>query len=187
MPYIKLVSCSKGVRSRFLIPNSWKDFVMAVTSQSMQLNQCRSQACISASGRSYFMSLLANHFSLENWTTLSKGRRRYPNPFVSFSWVVRALAERQSWIAIHPKPEEVQAPISLLPGERSDNFQASLGHRRPRITKLMKSNRTRRSITMDQDEAVFPGKEVFWIASLISVMLKYFLCWMLGATSTAFL
>lgn len=40
---------------------------------------------------------------------------------------------------------------------------------------------------MDQDEAVFPGKEVFWIASLISVMLKYFLCWLLGATSSAFL
>lgn len=195
MLYIKLVSCSKGVRSRFLIPNSWKDFDMAITAQSVQLNQCWSQAtgntqevaCSSASGRSYFLSLLADHLSLENWTTINKGQRRYPNPFVSFRWVVRALAERQSWITIHPKPEKVRALISLLPGEQPDNFQASVGRWRPRIAKLMKSNRARRSITMDQDETAFPGRDVFWTASLFSVMLKYFMCWLLGAISTAFL
>ena len=133
--------------SLFKILERILDFGTAVTAQTVQLNQCQSQAmgnaqevaCISASGRSYFMSLLANHLSLENWTILCKGQRRYPNPFVSFIWVIRALAKRQSWIAVHPKPEKVQAPISLLPGEQSDNFQVSLGHWRPRVAKLMKS------------------------------------------------
>jgi len=165
---MKLGSCSKGVRSRLLVPNSRRDFDTAITTQSLQLNLCRSQAkgnaqavtCVSASGRSDF-TLLANGLSLENWTTLIRGQRRYPNHFVGFSGVVRALAERQNWIAVHPKLENVQAPI--LPGEQSDNFQASLGPQTPRIAKLTKSNRTRRNITMDQDETVFLGPEVFWI------------------------
>lgn len=39
MLYIKCTSCSKGVRSRFLIPDLLKDVGMAITAQSMQLNQ----------------------------------------------------------------------------------------------------------------------------------------------------
>lgn len=75
----------RSVRSKFLIPNSCKDLFIVIMAQNVQLKQCWGQtmghpqnvACNTASG-SYFMSLLVNHLSLENKTTLSK--RKVPKP-----------------------------------------------------------------------------------------------------------
>lgn len=66
MLYIKL-ELLRSVRSRFFIPNSWKDLFIVVMAQSVQLKQCWSQtlghpqnvASNSASG-SYFMSWLVS-------------------------------------------------------------------------------------------------------------------------------
>lgn len=101
---------------------------------------------------------------------LRTGQKRYPKHFVSCSWLFRALAERKSWTTVYPSLKNVQVPISPLFGEWPDNLQVSMGCWRPRIAKLMKSNR-----------------EVFWIWSLFSGMLMYFMCLLLAVISTGFL
>lgn len=147
MLYIKL-GLLRSVRSRFFIPNSWKDLFIVIMAQSVQLKQGWSHPmghpqnvlCNSAS-RSYLIPLPVSCLSLEqNHPKQEEGTQ---TPLLASAEMLEHLQRGRTGLSSIPDLRRFKPPYHLS-AEQPDNFQVSYGHQRCRIAELMKSNKSKK-------------------------------------------